>query len=186
MAEEAALRQAAASDRVRQQTAQMAVQATLRRVLRDYHAKHVEPVLTAKHSSQWINSVERHIPTKLLDKPIAMIEASELLDALQPLYIQVPGRTVRRVRQRLDTVFDHAVLRKLAPGNPAKMIVRALRQKHGEGQFSGVAVRRGVGASCTAVRTSGYVCACARVCDFNRRTHIRSVEYGVVRAIPRR
>ncbi len=118
---------AAAAEAVRKEAVR-ANAATLRRVVRAYHESKVEPVLTDKHAKQWLASIENHVPTKLLDAPIATIEPAELLDALQPLYVQVP-ETGRRVRQRLDAVFDHAVLRKLAPTNPAKIIVRELRHK---------------------------------------------------------
>lgn len=132
--EEAAQRAEALAEKLRQKTAAKATRDTLRRVLRDYHEKHVEPVLTKKHAAQWINSVEQHLPAAILDKPIALVEPGELLDAIQTLYVEIP-ETARRIRQRLDTVFDHAVLRKLAPTNPAKIIARALRQRQEKSHF---------------------------------------------------
>lgn len=134
LAKRGALRAAAEAERHRKTTERIAEQTTLRRVLYDYHEKYVEPVFTDKHGKQWLASVVQHIPAKILDKPIALIEAGELLDVLQPLYVELP-ETARRIRQRLDTVFDHAVLRKVAPTNPAKSIVRALRQKREKGHF---------------------------------------------------
>ncbi len=95
--------------------------------------KYVQPVFTDKHAKQWLASVVQTSGDDS-DKPISSIEAGELLDVLQPLYVELP-ETARRIRQRLDTVFDHAVLRKLAPTNPAKSIVRALRQKREKGHF---------------------------------------------------
>lgn len=132
--EKQAARAAGAAERAAKAQAQATERATLRRVVRAYHEKHVEPVLTAKHGKQWLASVETHVPAAILDKPVAEVEAAELLDALQPLFATVP-ETARRVRQRLDAVFDDAVLRKLAPSNPAKIIVRALRQKRDKGHF---------------------------------------------------
>jgi integrase len=111
---------------------------TLRRVAREYHEKKVEPVLSDKHAKQWLASIDReenpNLPNTLLDAPIATIEPAALLDALQPLYQRIP-ETARRIRQRLDAVFDYAVLRKLAPANPAKIIVRELRSKRAKGSF---------------------------------------------------
>ena len=130
----AALRDAAEAQRHRESTERLSEQTTLRRVLYDYHEKYVEPVFSDKHAKQWLASVVQHVPAKVLDKPIALIEAGELLDVLQPLYVELP-ETGRRIRQRLDTVFDHAVLRKQAPANPAKSIVRALRQRREKGHF---------------------------------------------------
>jgi len=46
-------------------------QLTLARAARAYHERVVEPVRSAKHSTQWISSLENHIPTTLWHKPIA-------------------------------------------------------------------------------------------------------------------
>ena len=132
--EKQALRAAGTAMRAAAAQVQTTEKATLRRVLRAYHEKHVEPALSLKHGKQWLASVEAHVPETILDKPIAVIQAGELLDALQPLFVTVP-ETARRVRQRLDTVFDDAVLRNLAFTNPAKIIARSLRQKHDKGHF---------------------------------------------------
>ena len=91
MAEKEALRAAEAAKRAAAAQEKAVERATLRRVLRDYHAKHVEPVLTAKHGKQWLASVEAHVPAAILDKPIAAIQAGELLDAIQPLVCHGAG-----------------------------------------------------------------------------------------------
>ena len=59
--------------------------------------------------------------------PIATIEASQLLDLLIDLDERIP-ETARRIRQRLEAVFDDAVLRKLVSANPAAVIRRALSE----------------------------------------------------------
>ena len=99
LAERAAQREAGAAEIIRKKSEHVAKRATLLRVIRDYHAAHVEPKRSAKHSAQWIASVEAHIPAKTLGKPIADVEASELLDALTPLYLKVP-ETARRISAR--------------------------------------------------------------------------------------
>lgn len=134
VAEKDAARAAGAASRAIQASMRASERATLRRILRDYHAKRVEPFLSPKHGKQWVASVETHVPAAILDKPVADVMAPELLDALQPLFATVP-ETARRVRQRLDTVFDDAVLRGLAASNPAKVIVRSLRQSRVKGHF---------------------------------------------------
>ena len=107
---------------------------TLRRVTREYHEKKVEPVLTRKHAAQWLASIEQHVPAKLLDMPIGDVKSGPVLDALHEVYKAVP-ETGRRVRQRLDAVFDDAVLRELVPANPVKSLGRALRSKRAKGCF---------------------------------------------------
>ncbi len=117
------------AEEVVRKAAERGAAATLRRVARQYHEAEVEPKLKhAKESARWIAAIEQHVPPEILDRPIATIEAADLLDALRPIYLKVP-ETARRIRQRLDAVFDDAVLRKLAPTNPTKIIARKLRTK---------------------------------------------------------
>jgi integrase len=113
---------------------------TLLAVCRQYHENFAEPTLTTKHARQWISSVEQHIPDTILKTPIDEVEAGDLLDVLQPLYTSIP-ETARRVRQRLDVVFDYAILRKLATTNPARAVARSLRQKWDRGQYRSLPYR---------------------------------------------
>ncbi|MDR2243799.1 MAG: tyrosine-type recombinase/integrase [Burkholderiales bacterium] len=103
-------------------------------ITRKYHARFVEPVRTTKHARQWIRSVEQHVACKVLEKQIDRVQAGELLDSLQPLYSEIP-ETARRVRQRLEAVFDYAMLHGLATTNPASAITRSLRQRRNNKHF---------------------------------------------------
>ena len=96
---------------------------TLARVARQYHAEVVEPQRTVKHAAQWIASLELNVPTSIWHAPINAIEPAALLTALADLRKRVP-ETCDRVRQRLETVFDHAEFFKLCTGNPARVIRR--------------------------------------------------------------
>jgi integrase-like protein len=101
---------------------------TLRRAARDYHEREIEPKLTRKRAAQWITSLETRMPAKLLDAPIESIEAGALLDALRPIYRAVP-ETGRRIRQRLDALFDDAVMRKFVLGNPTRTMSAPTRDR---------------------------------------------------------
>ena len=111
---------------------------TLARCTRDYHARVIEPSRTTKHAAQWIASLENHIPALLWDKSIRDIEPPELLKALSGARPHKRARnvdagsaiaeTVRRVRQRLDAVFEDAVFHKRCTGNPAAAVRRKLRE----------------------------------------------------------
>ncbi|MDR0246971.1 MAG: integrase arm-type DNA-binding domain-containing protein [Burkholderiales bacterium] len=107
---------------------------TLLAITRSYHERFVEPVLTTKHARQWINSVEQHVPREILSTRIDRVQAGALLESLQPLYSTIP-ETARRVRQRLDAVFDYAMLHGMAPTNPAGAVTRSLRQRRERGSF---------------------------------------------------
>lgn len=80
---------------------------TVARAARDYHERVIEPCLSAKHAAQWIASLENHVPADVWHKPIAEIDAPELLAALAGVRaLQGEGErvpeTLRRIRQRLN------------------------------------------------------------------------------------
>ncbi len=55
---------------------------TLARVARDYHERVIEPTRTAKHSAQWIASLENNVPREIWHAPIRNVTAPLLLDAI--------------------------------------------------------------------------------------------------------
>ena len=100
---------------------------TLATAARDYHERVVEPRLTTKHAAQWIVSLELHVPAEVWHKPIAAITAPELLEALSSVRsVEVRGRrvpeTLRRICQRLDTIFEDAIFHGQCTTNPAAAI----------------------------------------------------------------
>jgi integrase len=103
---------------------------SLRRYVRAYHEKHVEPVRSFKHGQQWLNSIEQHLTSTLLDASVDCITAVDLLDELVPILRRVP-ETGSRIYQRLATIFDAAVIDGLRPDNPATPIRRELRKRAG-------------------------------------------------------
>jgi len=127
----AALKAAGAAQQAAAKAAATHDYATLRRVARKHHEKISAAFKNEKHAAQWINSIEQHVPAKLLDKPIADVTAGELLDFIQPLYLDLP-ETGRRVRQRLEVVFANAILRGQCDANPAAAIKAALKSKRGD------------------------------------------------------
>lgn len=127
--EKHAARAAARSVEVERRAAIKRERATLARVARGYHETVVEPNRTTVHSREWISSLERHVPKSLWHKPIDQIEAPELLAAVAKVAARYP-ETGRRVRQRLEVIFDHAEFHRLCSGNPG----RAIRRKLTEGR----------------------------------------------------
>lgn len=111
---------------------------TLEEASRDYHARVIEPSRTEKHGAQWLTSLENHMPADLWRKPVDKITAPELLTALTAIRPheaarniadgRVMGETIRRVRQRLDAVFEDAIFHGLAATNPAAAVKRKLRE----------------------------------------------------------
>lgn len=108
---------------------------TLARCARDYHERVIEPNRTAKHSAQWIASLENHVPAALWRASVDTITAPALLEALQGAEAHERarnhrdlGETLRRVRQRLDAVFEDAQFYGRCQANPAAAIKRKLTQ----------------------------------------------------------
>jgi integrase len=110
---------------------------TLARAARDYHERTIEPSRTAKHAAQWIASLENHLPAELWHKPVGNIAAPDLLAALGAIKPHERARnlkgerlheTTRRIRQRLEAVFEDAVFHGRVSTNPAAAVRRKLRE----------------------------------------------------------
>jgi integrase len=168
---------------------------TLARCARGYHARVIEPTKTDKHAAQWIASLENHIPSAIWHKPIATVTAPELLAALlavepheraRNVTTERPQETVRRVRQRLDAVFEDAIFHERCTANPAAAIKRKMREaspRDKAGEFAALPYREapalmrrlhaadGTGARClelallTAARTNEVLSA--EWCEFD-------------------
>ena len=104
---------------------------TLARAARAYHESIESQFRNDKHRSQWINSLEQHVPKALWDKPLAGLTASELVDAMATLERAVP-ETGRRVRQRINAVLDNAVVRGWVSRNPMTGVTREVRRMVGK------------------------------------------------------
>lgn len=89
---------------------------TLRRTVRDYHERNVEPKRSDKDSKLWLNAIEQHVSEKLLDRPIAELSATDLLNPLAAKIRELP-ETGRRIVQRLGLVFAEAKVKGLVASN---------------------------------------------------------------------
>ncbi|HEX7637941.1 MAG TPA: integrase arm-type DNA-binding domain-containing protein [Burkholderiaceae bacterium] len=164
---------------VKQKATQARERRTLARVAREYHERVIEPSRTAKHAAQWIASLEHHVPAELWHAPINSIGAPALLAALTGVRALADGavpvpETLKRVRQRLDAVFEDAIFHGLCASNPAAAVRRKLQEgqpRRGRGQYTALPFRdapalmaklreqHGIGARClefavlTAART---------------------------------
>ena len=123
---------------------------TLARCARDYHARIVEPNRKLKHSMQWIASLENHVPPALWNAPIDGIKAPQLIEALQGATLHERarnagdlGETLRRVRQRLDCVFEDAMFFGLCI-SPGLLGRASLKVDVTEGRIEGVKISPGL------------------------------------------
>lgn len=142
---------------------------TLARCARDYHARTIEKTRTTKHAAQWISSLENHMPAGVWHAPVVDINPPVLLKALEEASAHERARragdlneTMRRVRQRLDAVWEDAIFYGRATTNPALAIRRKLsesRPASTKGRLAALDYRQAPallnrirGASGTAVR----------------------------------
>jgi integrase len=129
--------------------AQQRASYTLAQAARDYHERVIEPSRTTKHGAQWLSSLENHVPDSIWLKPIDSITPPQLLATLLAIRPHESARnitqgeriaeTVKRVRQRLDAVFEDAAFHGHCSGNPAAAIKRKLAEgmpRQQKGQFS--------------------------------------------------
>jgi integrase len=110
---------------------------TLARAARDYHERVIEPNRTPKHSAQWLASLENHVAPALWHAPVDTITAPALLAALQSIKPHERARnlkgdrlpeTLKRLRQRLEAVFEDCIFSGRCTSNPASAIRRKLRE----------------------------------------------------------
>lgn len=157
---------------------------TLARCARDYHERVIEPNRTPRHAATWIASLEYHVPAALWNAPIAEVSPPALLSALMAVKPHERARahksdklpeTVKRLRQRLDAVFEDAIFHGRCNGNAAAAVSRKLTEaqpRRERGQLRALPYRdaptfmatlraaSGVGARCleftvlTAARTA--------------------------------
>lgn len=81
------------------------------------------------HADDVLRSLERDVFPKLGRRPIAELEAHEILDLLRRIEKRGSIETAKRLRQRMSAVFVLAISKRLARDNPAAMLEHALLPK---------------------------------------------------------
>jgi integrase len=106
-------------ERARQKAAASAGKPTFDDCARGYIEAH-EAAWSAKHRSQWANSLATHASSVFGSLPIESITTERVLEALKPIWTTRP-ETASRVRQRIERVIDAAKAQGLRLGeNPAR------------------------------------------------------------------
>lgn len=100
--------------------------ATLEACAKAYYLTIADQFRSRKHAAQWWASLTRNVPVTLWRKPIADIRAPELLDLLATMATRIP-ETASRVRQRLEKIFDEAVILEHCQSNPAAALAGKMR-----------------------------------------------------------
>jgi len=123
--EAAAARRAAATAR---REAAKREQLTLSRVADDW-VTGMRRHWTPKHAEQIVQSLRDHVYGHLGERPIEALKSSEVLDVIDKLLANGNVETARRVRQRLDAIFEYAGMRHGVPTNPVASAKREITKR---------------------------------------------------------
>jgi integrase len=83
---------------------------------REYHELHAPTWKNAKHSAQWINTLQTYVFPVFGNTDISSVNKANILAALEPIWMTKP-ETASRVRQRLRAVLDWAAARDYRVGH---------------------------------------------------------------------
>lgn len=83
---------------------------TFRRAFETFFATKRKSLSNAKHAAQWRSTMETYVFPSIGGRPVADIEAREILDLLTPLWF-AKAETATRLLQRMEAVFKSAILR---------------------------------------------------------------------------
>jgi integrase len=87
------------------------------------------PHWSPKHTDQVEQSLRDHVYPTLGGKPIEAVGPGHILDLLEQLLADGKVETARRVRQRLDAIFEYAGVRHELPANPVAMAKREINKR---------------------------------------------------------
>jgi Arm DNA-binding domain len=83
---------------------------TFQRAFELFFATKRKSLSNAKHAAQWQSTMETYVFPTIGNRPVAEVEARDILNLLTPIWFAKP-ETARRVLQRMESVFKSAILR---------------------------------------------------------------------------
>lgn len=86
------------------------------------HAEHQGGWKNAKHSKQWLATLNAYAFPTFGDLPVSEVDAQAVRDALAAIWLTKP-ETARRLRQRIVTVLDWAVAKGFRDGSLAMAVI---------------------------------------------------------------
>ena len=90
-----------------------------------FHKNSMPTWKNEKHGKQWLSTMEAYAFEPFGDKPIDKVTSNDLYHALMAIWHSHP-ETARRVKQRINAVFEWAVGTGLRTDNPAQSVGRSL------------------------------------------------------------
>ena len=112
-----------------QAEAEAARQALTVQIVAEAWIADMRPHWTDRHVEQVVQSLADHVYPVIGDKPVESVEPAAVLDLLGGMLADGKVETARRVRQRLDAVFEYAGLRHKLPSNPVVVAKREISKR---------------------------------------------------------
>ncbi len=81
---------------------------TFEQAARNLHKELAPSFRNDKHKAQWLSSLKNHAFPKIGKRSVADIQRQDVLEVLSPIWVEMHP-TAKRLKQRLEAVFDHAI-----------------------------------------------------------------------------
>jgi integrase len=114
----------------RREAMEQATMPTFREVSKEFIEIHRPTWRTPDSAKQWESSLSNHVFPVLGDKPVNEITVSDVKDVLASIWLE-KEETARRVLQRMERIFDHAIMEGWRQDNPAGKHIKYLLPKQG-------------------------------------------------------
>ena len=92
---------------------------TFKIIAEEWH-KRQSPQWTEKHTQDVLNSLKYHVYPDFAEIPISEISKQDVIKKLRDLESEGKFETCYRIRQRLEAIFEYAVIGEYCIGNPAR------------------------------------------------------------------
>ena len=120
---------------------------------RAVHAAHSATFKNTKHRDQWITSLENDVFPIIGDRPVNQISTADVLRVLSPIWL-TKAETARRVKQRMEVVFDWAKASGFMQGdNPTEGLTKVLPKHKGDKEHHAALPYQAVPAFLDTLRT---------------------------------
>lgn len=98
---------------------------TFAQASRRVHERALPTWRNARHAREWLSTLERYVFPSFGDKKVDLITSADVLSALDNIW-QLRPETARRVRQRMNVVFEWAISQAWRTDNPVTYASRGL------------------------------------------------------------
>lgn len=104
--------------------------ATFAEAFESFFSIRSQQLSNGKHVQQWRSTMRDYVLPKIGQRPVGEVTAAEVIDVLKPIWFAKP-ETARRVFQRMNSVFDSAILRgSRERANPCVGVASELGTEH--------------------------------------------------------